>query len=248
VNEKKTDFGYQRVPFAEKTRRVDAVFTSVARRYDLMNDLMSFGLHRIWKRIAVETGAVRAGARILDVAGGTGDLARLWRARSGPAGQVVVADINAAMLERGRRRSVDAGIAAGFACVRADARQLPFPDASFDCVSIAFGLRNVAHKERALAAMLRVLRPGGQVLVLEFSTLRIAALRPLYDAYSFRVLPWLGRIVARDAQSYRYLAESIRMHPDQEALKDMMERVGFGRCAYFNLAGGVIALHRGYRL
>lgn len=248
MNQEHTDFGYQRVPFDEKVRRVDAVFTSVAQRYDLMNDLMSFGLHRIWKRIAVEIAGVRRGARILDLAAGTGDLARLWRARSGPTGLVVVADLNAAMLERGRRRLVDAGIADGYACVRADAQHLPFPDAGFDCVSIAFGLRNVAHKEQALAAMYGVLRPGGQALVLEFSSLRIAALKPLYDAYSFRVLPWLGRLIARDAASYRYLAESIRVHPDQETLKAMMEEAGFARCAYFNLFGGVVALHRGYRL
>ena len=248
MSERTTDFGYTRVLQEEKAARVREVFDSVADRYDLMNDLMSLGLHRLWKRFVVTVAAVRPGQRVLDLAGGTGDLSALVAPRIGPAGEVVVADINPSMLARGRRRLTDAGLVEPLRYVVADAEVLPFPDASFDCVLMAFGLRNVARKERALAAMARVLRPGGQALVLEFSRLRVAALRPLYDAYSFGVLPWLGARVAGDAQSYRYLAESIRMHPDQATLLEMMTRAGLERCRCHDPMAGVVAVHRGWRL
>jgi demethylmenaquinone methyltransferase/2-methoxy-6-polyprenyl-1,4-benzoquinol methylase len=235
-------FGYERVDPAEKTRRVRGVFDSVAGRYDLMNDLMSAGMHRIWKRFTVDIAAVHAGARVLDLAGGTGDLARLFAELVGPTGIVVHTDINDAMLVAGRDKLIDRGIA--LPTVQCNAEALPFADRAFDCVSIAFGLRNVTHKERALAEMARVLRPGGIAVVLEFS--RVAApLAPVYDWYSFNVLPLLGRLVANDAASYRYLAESIRVHPDQEALKGLMERSGFDRVDYYNLVAGVVALHAG---
>ena len=243
-----TDFGFQRVAAGDKQRRVGAVFDSVAGRYDLMNDLMSFGLHRLWKRFAVLLAGVRAGAEVLDLAGGTGDIARLLHDRVGDSGRVVLADINAAMLRRGRERLLDEGRVSGLAYAQVNAEALPFADRSFDCVTIGFGLRNVTRKDRALAEMHRVLRPGGEALVLEFSQVRVAAARPLYDLYSFRVLPWLGRRVAGDADSYRYLAESIRMHPSQEALAQMMREAGFDECEWFNLALGVVAVHRGRRL
>jgi len=243
-----TDFGFERVAARDKQRRVGAVFDSVAGRYDLMNDLMSFGLHRLWKRFAVLLAGVREGAAVLDLAGGTGDIARLLHDRVGEAGSVVLADINAAMLHRGRARLLDEGRASGLGYVRLDAEALPFPDRSFDCVTMGFGLRNVTRKDRALAEMHRVLRPGGEALVLEFSQLRLPAARPLYDLYSFRVLPWLGRRVAGDADSYRYLAESIRMHPSQEALAQMMRDAGFDECDWFNLALGAVAVHRARRL
>jgi len=237
-----TDFGYERVTPEEKTRRVGGVFDSVAGRYDLMNDLMSAGLHRLWKRYAVSLAHLRSGARVLDLAGGTGDMARLFAQRVGTSGMVVHTDINAAMLAAGRDRLIDAGVV--LPTVRCNAEALPFAPRSFDCVSIAFGLRNVTHKERALAEMLRVLRPGGVALVLEFS--RVAApLSRAYDWYSFTVLPRLGRFVAHDEASYRYLAESIRMHPDQETLRTMMERAGFEGVEYHNLTAGVVALHLG---
>ena len=235
-------FGYEQVSPDEKTRRVRGVFDSVARRYDVMNDLMSGGLHRAWKRFAVETSGVRPGARVLDVAGGTGDLARLFAQRVGPAGTVVHTDINGAMLAAGRDKLVDKGVV--LPTVQCNAEALPFGARTFDAVTIGFGLRNVTHKDRALAEMARVLVPGGVALVLEFS--RVAGpLAPAYDWYSFNVLPLLGRVVANDAASYRYLAESIRVHPDQEALKAMMERSGFDRVDYYNLAAGVVALHVG---
>jgi len=240
-----THFGFEKVPEADKARRVAVVFDSVATRYDLMNDLMSAGLHRLWKRIAVEHSGVRPGERVLDVAGGTGDLARRFAHRVGHQGEVVLTDINRAMLARGRDRLLDAGLV--LPLVQCDAESLPFPDASFDCVSIGFGLRNVTRKERALAEMRRVLRAGGRLLVLEFSH-AWGPLRPAYDAYSFRVLPRLGKLVAGDADSYRYLAESIRVHPDQEQVKAMMEAAGLERVDYLNLSGGVVALHRGFRL
>ena len=237
-----TDFGYERVTPGEKSRRVRGVFDSVARRYDVMNDLMSAGLHRGWKRFAVEASGIREGARVLDLAGGTGDLARLFARRVGAAGVVVHTDINGAMLAAGRDKLLDRGIV--LPTIQCDAEALPFRDRAFDCVSIGFGLRNVTRKERALAEIARVLVPGGVAVVLEFS--RVAApLAPAYDWYSFNVLPLLGRLVARDAASYRYLAESIRVHPDQEALKMLMERSGFDRVDYYNLAAGVVALHVG---
>ena len=240
-----THFGYETVDEAAKAARVAGVFHSVAARYDLMNDLMSAGLHRAWKAFTIGQAALRPGMRVLDVAGGTGDLARAFARRVGAHGEVWLTDINASMLTVGRDRLVDDGCLQPV--VQCDAESLPFPDAYFDCVTVAFGLRNMTHKERALAEMRRVLRPGGRLLVLEFSQVR-KALAPLYDLYSFSVLPWLGRRIAGDEASYRYLAESIRMHPDQEALKTMMEAAGFGRVRYFNLTGGVVALHEGFRL
>ena len=245
MTDKTTHFGYQQVPEDEKTRRVGEVFKSVASNYDLMNDLMSLGLHRVWKRFALDMSGVREGSRVLDVASGSGDLAASFAKRAGPTGQVWMTDINAAMLAVGRDKLIDQGLFAPLALC--DAEKLPFPDGAFDCVSVAFGLRNMTHKEKALAEMSRVTRAGGRVLVLEFSR----PWKPLsraYDAYSFGVLPRLGRYVAKDEAAYRYLAESIRMHPDQETLKGMMQAAGLERVEYFNLAGGVVALHRGYRL
>ena len=242
---KTTDFGFQKVPEDEKARRVAGVFDSVASRYDLMNDLMSAGLHRVWKRFTVEQSGLRPGHRVLDVAGGTADLAIQFARRVGAGGEVVLTDINASMLARGRDRMLDAGLAAP--AVQCDAEQLPFADAHFDCVNVAFGLRNVTRKDRALAEMRRVLKPGGRLLVLEFSRVW-QPLQPLYDAYSLKVLQLLGKWVANDSDSYRYLAESIRVHPDQEQLKTLMEQAGLERVEYFNLSAGVVALHRGYRL
>ena len=239
---KTTHFGFETVDEKEKTQRVGRVFESVATRYDLMNDLMSGGLHRLWKRFAVELSGVRPGQRVLDIAGGTADMSRLFARRIGPEGMVVLSDINSAMLAVGRDRLLDTGAAAP--AVQCDAEQLPFPADHFDCVSVAFGLRNMTHKKRALAEMTRVLRPGGRLLVLEFSRIW-KPLQPLYDAYSLKVLPLLGRFVARDAASYRYLAESIRMHPDQETLSRMIEDAGCVNVEYFNLSAGVVALHRG---
>ena len=237
-----THFGYEEVSPEEKTRRVRRVFESVASKYDLMNDLMSGGLHRAWKRFAVAISGVREGSRVLDLAGGTGDLARLYAKAAGASGTVVLTDINGAMLAAGRDKLIDAGIS--LPIVQCNAEALPFADRRFDCVSIAFGLRNVTRKDVALAEMRRVTRPGGVALVLEFS--RIAApLAPAYDWYSFNVLPRLGKLVAGDAASYRYLAESIRMHPDQQALRQMMLDAGFDRVDYHNLAAGVVAVHVG---
>lgn len=243
-----TDFGYERVAVDEKAARVRQVFESVARRYDLMNDLMSFGAHRWWKRFALGQTGLKPGQRALDVAGGSGDLALGLARQVGDAGQVLLTDINAAMLAEGRRKLVDAGAAANVQYLQADAESLPFADRSFHCVTIGFGLRNVTRKERALESMFRVLKPGGRLLVLEFSKPTTPGLKPFYDRYSFSVLPWLGKYVAKDEASYRYLAESIRMHPDQDTLKGMMQGAGFERCDYFNLSGGIVALHRGYRL
>ena len=237
-----TDFGYRRVPEDEKAKRVGEVFDRVADRYDLMNDLMSFGLHRLWKAFAVSIARVRAGERVLDVASGSGDLARVFAARGA---EVWMSDINGPMLARGRDRMADAGRLAP--AVRCDAERLPFRAASFDCVSVGFGLRNMTHKDAALAEMARVLKPGGRLLVLEFSQVWKPLQKP-YDLYSFHVLPWLGQRVAGDAAAYRYLAESIRMHPDQPALAAMLERSGLERVEYFNLAAGAVALHRGYKL
>ena len=240
-----THFGYRTVSEEEKARHVAGVFDSVAGRYDLMNDLMSAGLHRLWKHFTVGQSLVRPGDRVLDVAGGTGDLARLFAQRVGPEGEVVLTDINGSMLAVGRDRMLDAGLRVPAA--QCDAEHLPFPDGHFDCVSVAFGLRNMTHKDAALTEMSRVLKPGGRLLVLEFSQVW-KPLQPLYDAYSFGVLPLLGRLVTGDSASYRYLAESIRMHPGQEELRQMMERAGLERVEYFNLSAGVVALHRGYRI
>ena len=242
------DFGFERVRPAEKRERVKEVFDTVAERYDLMNDLMSFGLHRAWKRLAVALGRIRPGQRVLDLAAGTGDMASLLSERTGPRGQVVVADINPRMLARARARLVDRGRVAGVSYAIGDAESLPFAEGQFHCVCIAFGLRNVTRKERALESIYRVLRPGGQALILEFSRLVVPALAPLYDAYSFKAIPELGRLVTGSAEPYRYLAESIRMHPDQSALQEMMEKAGFERCRFHNLSAGVVALHRGCKL
>ncbi len=248
MSERTTDFGFEKVPLTDKARRVSSVFSSVAENYDLMNDLMSFGVHRLWKRFVVDLAGVRAGHHVLDLAGGTGDLARLFVREVGDGGSVTLADLNADMLDVGRRRLIDSGVLKGVAYVQTDAESLPFADDRFDLVSIAFGLRNVTRKERALKSMFRVLRPGGQLLILEFSTLNIPFLDPLYRAYIMNALPRIGRIVAGDSDSYRYLAESIRLHPSQRELLDMIETAGFERSGYHNLSGGVAAVHRGYKL
>ena len=242
-----TDFGYEEIRREDKAQRVRAVFDSVAGRYDLMNDLMSGGAHRLWKRFALSLTGLKAGARVLDVAGGTGDLAVGLARQVGRSGLVVLTDINAAMLSAGRDRLLNEGLVSQVLCAQADAERLPFPDGSFDCVTIGFGLRNVTDKPRALAAMRRVLKNGGQLLVLEFSKPASAALAEVYDAYSFRLLPLLGRVVTGDADSYRYLAESIRRHPDQEALLALLRAAGLEDCRYHNLMGGIVAVHRGYR-
>jgi len=239
-------FGYRRVAAGDKARLVAGVFDSVAGKYDLMNDLMSLGVHRLWKRFTLELSGVTAGQRVLDVASGTGDLAAAFAARVGNTGSVVATDINNAMLSRGRDALIDRGIVGNVDYVLANAESLPFPDQHFDCVSIAFGLRNVTRIPQALATMQRVLKPGGRLLVLEFSK-PLAPVRPLYDVYS-KFLPWLGKAVTGDADSYRYLVESIRMHPDQATLKQMIMEAGFGHCDYYNLSGGIVALHRGYKL
>ena len=241
-----TDFGYQRVPVGEKARRVGEVFSSVAGSYDVMNDLMSLGIHRLWKRFVIDLAAVREGERVLDVAGGTGDLTAAFAKQAGAAGLTVLSDINGAMLTQGRARLLDRGVL-GVPPVQANAERLPFADRSFDCVTIGFGLRNVTDKDAALRSMLRVLKPGGRLLILEFSKPLNPAFARLYDEYSFKVLPWLGRVVAKDEAAYRYLAESIRMHPDQATLKGMMETAGFARCQVYNLTGGIVAVHRGFR-
>ena len=244
---KTTHFGFEEVAWEDKARRVRGVFDSVAPRYDLMNDLMSGGLHRVWKQFTLSQTHLRPGQRALDVAGGTGDLARGLAAQVGEQGLVVLSDINGAMLAHGRDRLLDIGLTRGIAYVQANAEHLPFADDSFDCVTIAFGLRNVTDKAAALASMRRVLRPGGQLMVLEFSQPVAPGLKPLYDAYSFRVLPFLGRMIARDEDSYRYLAESIRKHPDQQTLLGMMRDAGLEDCRHHDLSGGIVALHRGYR-
>lgn len=241
---KTTHFGFQEVDEEQKADKVAGVFTSVARRYDLMNDLMSGGLHRLWKRFAVELSGVREGAKVLDIAGGTADLAMLLARRTGDSGQVWLTDINAEMLSRGRDRLTDAGYA--LPALQCDAEKLPFAGNYFDCVTVAFGLRNMTHKDIALQEMLRVLRPGGRLLVLEFSRVW-RPLAPLYDAYTLKILPLIGKLVANDADSYRYLAESIRVHPTQTQLADMMRAAGFERVDYFNLSAGVVAVHRGFK-
>ncbi len=242
-----THFGYKDVPVEDKAEHVRGVFDSVAQRYDIMNDLMSAGLHRLWKRHTIDQAAARPGHKVLDLAGGTGDLAIKFARQVGETGHVVLADINAAMLEEGRRRLVDAGIAGNVTIAQVNAEDLPFADATFDRITIAFGLRNVTDKDAALRSMHRVLKPGGKALILEFSE-PAKALKPAYDLYSFKVLPLIGKVVAKDEDSYQYLAESIRMHPDQETLLGMMREAGFDRCRYQNLAGGIVALHIGYRI
>ncbi len=239
-----THFGYQSVEEADKAGRVRGVFDSVATRYDVMNDVLSLGMHRAWKAYTVAVAAVQPGMNVLDIAGGTGDLARAFARRAGPGGRVVLTDINEAMLRVGRDRLLDEGLALPTAAC--DAEHLPFPDASFDLASVAFGLRNMTHKEAALAEMCRVLRPGGRLLVLEFSR-PAPMLRKPYDWYSFTLMPLLGKLIAKDAESYRYLAESIRVHPDQATLKSMMKGAGFGHVDVHNLAGGIVALHAGIK-
>ncbi|MDR1076689.1 MAG: bifunctional demethylmenaquinone methyltransferase/2-methoxy-6-polyprenyl-1,4-benzoquinol methylase UbiE [Xanthomonadaceae bacterium] len=243
-----THFGYRDVPVAEKQKLVGQVFTSVARKYDLMNDLMSFGIHRIWKRYFVGTAQVKPGDVVLDLAGGTGDVAALLRGRVGDRGRIVLGDINAGMLSVGRDRMTDRGLVAGIDYVQCNAEALPFPDNGFDLVTIAFGLRNVTDKDAALREMQRVLKVGGQARVLEFSEVRPRWFRPLYDFHSFQVLPRLGRLFVDDPGSYQYLAESIRQHPPQEQLKQMMENAGLSRCQYVNLSAGIVAVHTGYKV
>ena len=248
-----THFGYRDVPTGEKQKLVGEVFSSVAGKYDLMNDLMSLGIHRIWKRYFVATSQVRRGDRVLDLAGGTGDIAALLRERVGDGGaasggSVVLGDINGEMLRTGRDRMTDRGFVGGLEYVQCNAEALPFPDASFDLVTIAFGLRNVTDKDAALGEMHRVLKPGGQARVLEFSQVTADWFRPIYDFHSFQVLPRLGRLFAGDADSYRYLSESIRRHPAQDALRSMMEAAGFERCRYSNVSAGIVAIHTGHRV
>lgn len=242
-----TDFGFERVPRQEKARKVGEVFHSVAEKYDVMNDLMSFGLHRLWKRFAINIAQFRPGQRVLDLAGGTGDLSLRIKPCVGDTGQVILSDINFSMLRVGRDRLLDQGKLNGIEIVQADAEQLPFPNNYFDRVIIGFGLRNVTQKENALKEMQRVLKPGGCALVLEFSKVKIPLFEKFYDFYSFHILPKMGQAVANDADSYRYLAESIRMHPDQETLKSMMQQAGFEDCSYENLTAGVVAVHRGWK-
>lgn len=243
--DKQTHFGFQTVKEQEKAKKVGEVFHSVAQQYDVMNDLMSLGMHRLWKRFAVQVSGVKTGDRVLDIAGGSGDLTRLFSKAVGTQGEVVLTDINASMLEVGRNRLLDKGIVVP--ALQCDAEKLPFADASFDCVIVAFGLRNMTHKDLALAEMQRVLKVGGRLLVLEFSQVW-KPLQPVYDAYSFKLIPLIGKLVAKDADSYQYLAESIRMHPDQETLKQMMQSAGFAKVEYYNLAAGVVALHKGWKI
>lgn len=245
--EKTTHFGFRSVPWQEKEAAVGKVFRSVASQYDVMNDVMSLGVHRLWKRYAIASGQLRPGHRVLDLAGGSGDLTRLASRQVGPTGEVVLADINAAMLDVGRSRLMNEGLLDNISFVQANAQMLPFPDHYFDCITMAFGLRNVTDKKEALRSMHRVCKPGGKLLVLEFSQPVLPGLKPLYDWYSFTVLPKLGELIANDRESYQYLAESIRMHPDQETLKTMIEDAGFADCEIRNLTGGIVALHMAWK-
>jgi demethylmenaquinone methyltransferase/2-methoxy-6-polyprenyl-1,4-benzoquinol methylase len=246
-NTEKTHFGYQEIPVGEKTQKVAEVFHSVAQKYDLMNDLMSFGVHRLWKRFAIQVGQFRPGLRVLDLAGGTGDLTAKISPIVGETGEVVLSDINSSMLEVGRARLLDQGIYKNIKIVQANAEALPFPNNYFDRIIMGFGLRNVTNKQAALESMHRVLKPGGFLLVLEFSKTDVPGLKSLYDLYSFKILPKLGKLFAGDADSYQYLAESIRMHPDQKTLENMMQTAGFENCTYLNLSGGIVAIHKGYK-
>lgn len=242
-----THFGFKEVPVAEKASKVAEVFHSVADKYDVMNDVMSLGIHRLWKKLTIEFVRARPGQRILDLAGGTGDLAAQMSKQVGDTGEVVLGDINASMLSVGRDRLTDRGLVNNIRYVQANAQYLPFPDNYFDCITIAFGLRNVTDKQMALESMFRVLKPGGKLLVLEFSKPVLPGLKTIYDFYSFKILPKMGQVIANDADSYQYLAESIRKHPGQDELKSMMEQAGFERCDYTNMSGGIVALHRGYK-
>jgi demethylmenaquinone methyltransferase/2-methoxy-6-polyprenyl-1,4-benzoquinol methylase len=243
-----TDFGFERVEPQEKTRRVGEVFSSIASRYDLMNDLMSMGIHRAWKRYAIHIAQIKPGAHILDVAGGTGDMSALFNSAAGEQGMVIVSDINNAMLSEGRDRLIDRGVVNGLQYVQANAEALPFARNSFDCICIAFGLRNVTNKDVALRSMFENVKYGGSVVILEFSKVVLPLLAKLYEMYSFHFIPRLGQMIAGDKDSYRYLVESISMHPDQETLKEMMEKAGFSRVDYYNLTGGIVAVHKGYKL
>jgi demethylmenaquinone methyltransferase/2-methoxy-6-polyprenyl-1,4-benzoquinol methylase len=247
TNQETTHFGFKQVPVEDKANKVADVFHSVAAKYDIMNDLMSGGIHRLWKRFTIEISGVRAGHKVLDIAGGTGDLSYKFSQLVGKDGLVVLADINDSMLKVGRDRLTDRGVCGNLVVAQADAQYLPFPDNTFDCITIAFGLRNVTDKDLALRSMLRVLKPGGRLLVLEFSKPRSQLLNKAYDAYSFRILPLIGKLVTNDSESYSYLAESIRMHPDQSTLKDMMETAGFTNCSYHDMTGGIVALHKGIK-
>lgn len=248
MSQNKTHFGFKQVDKDKKENLVADVFSSVASNYDVMNDVMSFGVHRLWKKIAVGHTSLKKGQSALDVAGGTGDLTVYLSKQVGPTGKVVISDINPDMLEQGRRRLIDKGIAGNVSFVEANAEDLPFEDNTFDCITIAFGLRNVTNKDKALESMYRVLKPGGRLLVLEFSKPILPGLNKVYDFYSFNILPVMGKVIAKDADSYQYLAESIRMHPDQATLKTMMENAGFERCSYHNMSGGIVALHKGFKL
>lgn len=251
MNDKSNDtthFGYESVSVNEKSARVAQVFDSVADRYDLMNDMMSLGIHRLWKKLTLNMTGLRPGQKALDLAGGSGDMARVLARQVGKKGKVILSDINPSMLAKGRERLLNEGFGEEVEYVIADAEQLPFADNTFHCVTMAFGLRNVTDKGKALQSIFRVLKPGGRLLILEFSHLKVKALQPLYDAYSFKILPWLGKKIANDAASYRYLAESIRMHPDQESLKKMCLQAGFDACEYQNMSGGIVALHKAFKL
>lgn len=247
MKEETTHFGYEDVAVSEKAGRVRGVFDSVASKYDVMNDLMSMGVHRLWKKQAIEMSGAREGQQMLDLAGGTGDLSIQFARIVGSAGRVVLSDVNASMLEQGRERLINEGVLGNVEYVQINAETIPFPDNTFDCVTISFGLRNVTDKDKALRSIHRVLKPGGRLLVLEFSKPTNERFKSAYDFYSFNILPVIGKVVANDEESYRYLAESIRMHPDQETLRGMMDEAGFSRTEYFNMTGGVVALHRGFK-